>query len=260
MRRIVPRCWQRASTLATTSSFLVDSKRTTFHVLGGSKAFDPEAVAGGDAVEDVETKKVDRQVKSDYPKFTVEEFYASKGGRKEPPPNTPHEPSDKAVPEAQRMAPGRYRRVGHVFIVEVVDYPFKYEWEINHILRLLRLEFRFQTSIVPDEPRTRAMLFRVRHIVRINQVDTDELKKMLGIPSHVHFRDMLKTLPDGVWGGDAIQMTGDINYKYSLTAFTRFRKDRLKDILHRDALELKLLKEKKRLKAQQGGKEEQSAS
>eukprot|EP00744_Colponema_vietnamica_P024884 GILI01036423.1.p1 GENE.GILI01036423.1~~GILI01036423.1.p1 ORF type:complete len:206 (-),score=30.58 GILI01036423.1:71-688(-) len=141
-----------------------------------------------------------------------------------------------------------HRKVGNVFIIYCIDHPFKYQWETARMLRELRIEFKGQTVICPDIPQVRLRLWRVRHIVKIDMVDTDELKQMIGVPSHIKFSDLRRQLPVHV--GDANKSAGN-PYLRSRVDFMLYRRQRMRDIMHRDQQELKLLAEKKKLKAAQ---------
>jgi ribosomal protein L30/L7E len=175
---------------------------------------------------------------------------ADRSGRPEPPQPLPQPISTESVPETQKMARGKFRRVGNVLVVRVIEYPFKFDWEINSVLRFLRLEFKDQTMILPDEPKYRAAIFRVRHLVSVEMINTDELKKLLGIPDHVTFRDLAKTLPEDM-NGERPPSVEFVGFEDSLADFTILRKRRLKDVLARDAVELRLLNERKKLAAKE---------
>lgn len=138
---------------------------------------------------------------------------------------------------AATVVAGPYRRVGNVFIVSCIDHPFKFSWEVNRMLRELRLEFMGQTVIVPDLPQVRTRLWRVRHLVRIDRLDLDEAKALVGIPEHIHFRDLKAQIAPSFGRGQATS-SPVIRSKVN---FMRYRRMRLRDILHRDKLEKELL-------------------
>lgn len=139
-----------------------------------------------------------------------------------------------------------HRRVGNIFIVHCVDHPFKFGWEINRMLRELRLEYMGQTSIVPDIPVVRKQLWRVRHVVRIEQIDLDEAKALVGVPEHISFRDLNAQIPASFGRGGA---TANPVLR-SKRNFMRYRRMRMRDVLHRDQLEKRLLEERRRALAQ----------
>ncbi|KAG5487520.1 hypothetical protein LSCM1_07477 [Leishmania martiniquensis] len=145
------------------------------------------------------------------------------------------------------IAAGPYRRVGHVFIVTCIDHPFKFSWEVNRMLRELRLEFMGQTTIVPDVPQVRKRLWRVRHIIRIDQLDLDEAKALIGVPEHISFRDLAAQIPPTFGRGGSVANP----HMRSKMNFMRLRRMRLRDVMHRDQLEKRLLEEKRRALQQQ---------
>lgn len=151
------------------------------------------------------------------------------------------------APSSQRLAPGPYRKVGNVFIVRCHDHPFKHFWEVNKELRDLRLEFKGQTSIVPDTPMFRQKLWRVRHIVGIDMLDLDEVRELIGVPSHIKFKELVSQLPKN------FQQTKGMKGPLlrSKMNFMQLRQQRLRDILQRDQVELRLLEKKKLLRAKQ---------
>lgn len=161
-------------------------------------------------------------------------------------------PHDAAVDTAKRNATtvlaGPYRRVGNVFIVTCEDHPFKHGWEVNRMLRDLRLEFKGQTTIHPDIPEVRKRLWRVRHIVRVDLLDLDAAKELVGIPAHVSFSDLASQIPRSFGRGGATANPGI----RSKVRFMRLRRMRLRDILHRDQLEKSILEEKRKLLAATG--------
>ncbi|ORC85397.1 uncharacterized protein TM35_000351410 [Trypanosoma theileri] len=166
--------------------------------------------------------------------------------------NTMKSSSNSAGP-GTCIAPGPYRCVGNVFIVHCDDHPFKHSWEINRMLRELRLEFKGQTAIVPDIPQVRRQLWRVRHVVRVDTLDLDEARALIGVPEHVGFADLAAQLPAAFGRGRAVAnpvMRSKMN-------FMQLRRMRLRDVLHRDALELRLLEERRKALATQQGTAEQ---
>ncbi|GET85692.1 hypothetical protein, conserved [Leishmania tarentolae] len=152
-----------------------------------------------------------------------------------------------ATTSTTAIAAGPYRRVGNVFIVTCIDHPFKFSWEVNRMLRELRLEFMGQTTIVPDLPQVRKRLWRVRHIVRIDQLDLDEAKALIGVPEHVSFRDLAAQIPPTFGrGGSAANP-----HMRSKMNFMRLRRMRLRDVMHRDQIEQRLLEAKRQALQQQ---------
>lgn len=149
------------------------------------------------------------------------------------------------------IAAGPYRRVGNVFIVTCIDHPFKFSWEVNRMLRELRLEFMGQTTVVPDIPSVRKRIWRVRHVVRIDQLDLDEAKALIGIPEHISFRDLAAQIPPTFGRGGSVANP----HMRSKMNFMRLRRMRLRDVMHRDQLEKRLLEEKRHAlqQQQQGG-------
>ncbi|KAG8344394.1 putative Ribosomal protein L30p L7e [Trypanosoma vivax] len=135
------------------------------------------------------------------------------------------------------LAPGPYRRVGNIFIVHCDDHPFKHPWEVNRMLRELRLEFKGQTTIVPDIPCVRKQLWRVRHVVKIDMLDLDEARVLVGVPEHITFSDLASQLP-AAFGRVRAVPNPKLRSKMN---FMKLRRMRLRDVLHRDALELRLL-------------------
>lgn len=145
------------------------------------------------------------------------------------------------MPESDRLAPGPYRKVGNIFIVHVTQHPFIYGWEINRALRQLRLEYRGEVRVIPDTPAMREWLFRVRHVVNIDMLSLDEAKDMLGIPRGVNFSDLRKSLPRN-FGPGVIQ---DFDTDQAFVDFMEARRMKLRDVMQRDAVELRLLKKRK---------------
>jgi ribosomal protein L30/L7E len=141
------------------------------------------------------------------------------------------------------LASGPYRRVGNVIIVTAMDHPFKHSWEVNKMLRDLRLEFKGQTVIVPDTPEYRLRLWRTRNCVKIEMIDLDEAKRMIGVPEHIRFTDLQRQLPRRFGRLPGVPFP----YLRSRLHFLHYRRMRMRDILHRDSVELRLLEEKKRL-------------
>ncbi|CCW64821.1 unnamed protein product [Phytomonas sp. EM1] len=142
--------------------------------------------------------------------------------------------------------PPPYRRVGNVLLVSCVDHPFKHAWEVNRVMRGLRLEFMGQTTILPDIPPVRTALWRARAAVRVDVLDLDEAKALIGVPEHVTFRDLNAQIPSS-FGRIGGMPNPHIRSK---VRFMQLRRMRLRDVLHRDALEKRLLEEKRRLHAQ----------
>lgn len=99
-----------------------------------------------------------------------------------------------------------------------------------------------QTTVVPDIPEVRRQLWRVRHIVRIDTMDLDEAKALVGIPEHVTFTDLNGSLPPSFGRGGSYKNP----LMRSKANFMRLRKMRLRDVLHRDQLEKRLLEEKRK--------------
>lgn len=143
---------------------------------------------------------------------------------------------------ATTVACGPYRRVGNIFVVLCVDHPFKHSWEINRMLRELRLEYMGQVTIVPDIPVVRRQLWRVRHVVRVDVLDLDEAKALVGIPEHMSFTDLNAQITPTFGRGKSYSSP----VMRSKAEFLKLRRTRLRDILHRDQLEKELLEEKRR--------------
>ena len=141
----------------------------------------------------------------------------------------------------------QYKRVGNVLIVRVTEYPFKFGWELNKILHELRIEFHGQVVIHPDIPEIRHKLFLVRHIVSIEMMDLDSVRKFLGIPGHIKFKSLLS----GMGNGPSPQLLGNAVEVQGRQQLTAVRRQRLKDVMHRDSLELRLLAARKELKSKQ---------
>ena len=160
------------------------------------------------------------------------------------------------VPPEQQLAPGPYRKVGNIFVVNVHDHPYKYGWEINRCLRDLKLEHRGEVRVHPDTPEVRERLFRVRHLVNIDMMTTDEAKDMIGVPRAVGFAQLKTTLPRNYGAG----LTQDRDVEQSWVDFMETRRNRLRDIMQRDALELRLLKRRKELAAAGGGDDSTAAA
>jgi ribosomal protein L30/L7E len=158
--------------------------------------------------------------------------------------STSTEHQQQPPPESQQATPGPYRKVGNVFLCLCTDIPAKYTPQINKILRELRFEFRGQLTAHPDTPAVREKLFRVRHIVKVEMISTDEMKESLNIPEHVTFCDL------EAGGLNRFRGTGpSAKYPYvkSMIRFANFRKQRIQDILERDQVEIKLVEAKKNL-------------
>lgn len=146
-----------------------------------------------------------------------------------------------------------FRKVGNVLIVHCVDHPFKFSWEINRMLRDLRLEFMGQTVIVPDIPPVRKRLWRVRHIVRVDALDLDEAKALIGVPKHITFTDLNSAIPVHFGRGPA----GASPNIRSRRNFMRLRRMHLRDVVHRDEVEKRLLEERRSLLSQQQQQQQQ---
>nr|7ANE_S Chain S, uL30m [Leishmania major] len=183
-----------------------------------------------------------------------------------PPPQQQQQPTSAAVPASTAtstttIAAGPYRRVGNVFIVTCIDHPFKFSWEVNRMLRELRLEFMGQTTVVPDIPPVRKRIWRVRHVVRVDQLDLDEAKALIGIPEHISFRDLAGQIPPTFGRGGSVANP----HMRSKMNFMRLRRMRLRDVMHRDQLEKRLLEERhhalqQQQQQQQGGGEAAAAA
>ncbi|CCW67540.1 unnamed protein product [Phytomonas sp. Hart1] len=174
------------------------------------------------------------------------------GGRASSSSSSPPVPPNATAPHA-----GPHRCVGNIFIVNCVDHPFKHGWELNRVLRGLRLEFMGQTTILPDIPPVRAALWRARAVVRVDVLDLDEAKALIGVPEHITFSDLAAQIPS-TFGRIGGMPNPHIRSK---VRFMQLRTMRLRDVLHRDALEKRLLEEKRRLhalKQQADAKEEKS--
>lgn len=160
--------------------------------------------------------------------------------------------SAPAIPRNATSIPlGPHRHVGNIFIVLCVDHPFKFSWEINRMLRELRLEYMGQTTIVPDIPAVRRQLWRVRHVVRIDMLDLDEAKALAGIPEHITFTDLNSQISPSFGRGKAYSNPG----LRSKANFMKLRRIRLRDILHRDQLEKELLEERRQALIEEGKKD-----
>jgi ribosomal protein L30/L7E len=153
-----------------------------------------------------------------------------------------------AVSADQQLAPGPYRRVGNIIVAHVVDHPYKYGWEIHRALRNLKLDYRGESRVLPDTPQVREWLFRVRHIVSVDMMSLDEAKDMLGVPRGVTFRELQAALPHN--SGAGVQRDFDTEQGFVDLAETRRMK--LRDVMQRDALELRLLRKKKEALASGG--------
>jgi ribosomal protein L30/L7E len=147
------------------------------------------------------------------------------------------------MPSQQHVPPPPHRTVGGVFIVLCSDHPFRHQWEVVKSLRDLRLEFKGQLTIHPDIPNVRKLLWRTRHVVRIERLDLDEAKAMVGVPTHMQFSDLARQIPRTFGRTKGMHNPG----LRSKMNFTQYRKMRIRDILHRDAVEKKLLAAKKNL-------------
>lgn len=150
--------------------------------------------------------------------------------------------SSSEIPPSQKATPGPYRKVGNIFICHCNEIPAKYTPQINKILRDLRFEFRGQVTVHPDVPAVRERLFRVRHIVKIDMISTDEMKQILDIPEYVTFNDL------EAGGLNKYRQSGPSTpypYLRSYFQFDNYRRKRIADILERDSVELKLLEAKK---------------
>lgn len=150
---------------------------------------------------------------------------------------------------ATTITAGPYRCVGNIFIVHCVDHPFKFGWEVNRMLRELRLEFMGQTTIVPDVPEVRKRLWRVRHVVRVDMLDLDEAKALIGVPEHISFSDLNAQIP-ATFGRGKGTSSPVIRSKVN---FMRFRRMRMRDVMHRDELEKRLLEEKRKILEKEKG-------
>lgn len=153
------------------------------------------------------------------------------------------------------VVPPPHRIVGGVFVVTCNDHPFKHGWQVVRSLRDLRLEFRGQTSIHPDTPQVRLRLWRVRHVVRMERLDLDEVRELIGVPSHIEFEQLNRQLPNDFGRtkgtkGPALR---------SKMHFMQYRRMRLRDVLHRDAIEKRLLEEKRKVLMQQQQQQQSSA-
>ncbi|CUG91712.1 Hypothetical protein, putative [Bodo saltans] len=147
-------------------------------------------------------------------------------------------------PPLLHVAPTPHRTVGGVFIVLCQDHPFKHQWEVIKCLRDLRLEFRGQVTIHPDIPQVRKLLWRTRHVVKIERLDLDEAKDMIGVPKHMRFSDLATQIPSTFGRMKGTKSPG----LRSKMNFMQYRRMRIRDVLHRDAVEKKLLAAKKNLR------------
>jgi ribosomal protein L30/L7E len=137
--------------------------------------------------------------------------------------------------------------VGNIIVVRCIDHPFKHFWEVNKELRDLRLEFKGQTVVVPDTPFVRKKLWRVRHVVQLDMLDLDEVRALIGVPTHVKFQELRAQIPLNFHRGVARRSP----FARSRVNFHALRAQRLRDILERDALEKRLLLKKKELRDRQ---------
>ncbi len=152
-----------------------------------------------------------------------------------------------AAHASQRMTLGPYRVVGNVIVVRCIDHPFKHFWEVNKELRDLRLEFKGQTVVVPDTPAVRTKLWRVRHVVKLDMLDLDEVRQLVGVPTHIKFQELRQQIPLNFGRGRGRRSP----FARSRVAFHSLRSQRLRDILERDAVEKRLLAKRKALRAGQ---------
>ena len=153
--------------------------------------------------------------------------------------------SSSLPPPSQRLVPGPYRKVGNIIVVRCIDHPFKHYWEVNKELRDLRIEFKGQTTIVPDTPIVRKKLWRVRHVVKIDVMDLDEVREIIGVPTHVTFAELKAQIPRNFGRVRGFRSP----FSRSRYNFHALRSQRLRDILERDQIEKRLLEKKKQLKA-----------
>lgn len=145
------------------------------------------------------------------------------------------------LPASRRLSPGAYARVPNVLVVRSVDYPYKFGWEICSALRALRIEFKDQTTVHPDTPAVRQLAWRCRHVVTLELVPLDDAKAALGVPPHVSFQQLRQALPSSSRARDAARST----YLTTVAKARRFRRMRMRDVLHRDAVERRLLAARK---------------
>merc|ERR1711991_238268 len=76
----------------------------------------------------------------------------------------------------------------------------------------------------------------------IDMMSTDEVKEMLGIPAAVNFTELEAALPRN-FGANVVK---DFDTEAVFADFMETRRMRLRDVMQRDALELKILAEKKK--------------
>ncbi|KNH05876.1 hypothetical protein XU18_3153 [Perkinsela sp. CCAP 1560/4] len=155
-----------------------------------------------------------------------------------------HSDHSAHVPLNQQLAQGPYQKVGNVIIIELNHQVWQQPWEICRYLRQLNFEFRGQVTVHPDIPEVRERLFHCRHLVNIDIVPIDEIKRSLCIPSHITFSDLLSQFPE-TWGEHPAAV---FDYTNALKKFAQFRKERIRDIMNRDATEMRLVKLRRKIK------------
>ena len=76
------------------------------------------------------------------------------------------------------------------------------------------------------------------------------MKAALHIPPHIHFSDLLAQYPDN-WGEVPV---GRGCYVAARKRFCQYRKERLRDIVHRDSIEKRMVKLQKQLAREESEK------
>ena len=151
----------------------------------------------------------------------------------------------KEVPVHDQLKTGPFQKVGNVIIIELNSHLWQQPWEISRALRQLNFEFRGQVTVHPDIPEVRERLFHCRNLVNIDIVPIDEMKRLLCIPSHITFSDLLSQFPE-TWGEHPSAV---FEYTVALKKFAQYRKERIRDIMHRDAVEMRLVRLRRQMKA-----------
>ena len=153
-------------------------------------------------------------------------------------------PTEDILPEKARLSPAPYYKVGNIIIVELRTHLWQQGWELARDLRWLRFEYRGQVTAHPDIPEVRERLFHVRHLVTLDMISLDELKNLLRVPPHIHFSDLSAQYP-ATWGEVSFSWGC---YGAARKLFSQYRRDRLRDIIHRDTIEKRLVAVQKQLK------------
>ena len=142
------------------------------------------------------------------------------------------------LPEHDQLKAGPYQKVGNIIIIELNHHLWQQPWEVSRALRELNFEYRGQVTVHPDIPEVRERLFHCRNLVNIDIMPIDEMKRLLCIPAHITFNDLLSQIPE-TWGDHP---PATFEYTVAVKKFAQYRKERIRDIMHRDAMELRLLR------------------